>query len=188
MKCKYCGKELEEGTLFCSNCGQKVSESKNICINCGAKIEEGASFCLNCGIKLNNDSSSTMSSKKGKWLKVVILCGILVLAYIGYNTISKARLESKLEGEWRRYNDGIRLILDFDDDSIQYDMSYSYTNTTITVMEYKAKDSNTIQVYYDFGGSQWDREIDVSFSDNGNTVKFSPAITNSDDSETFYKY
>lgn len=28
--CKKCGKELEEGSIFCDNCGTKIDDSKSI--------------------------------------------------------------------------------------------------------------------------------------------------------------
>lgn len=50
MKCKFCGKEIEEGSLFCGYCGKEQPKGK-ACINCGREIDADAEFCGYCGAK-----------------------------------------------------------------------------------------------------------------------------------------
>lgn len=56
MKCKFCGKEIEEGSLFCGYCGKEQPKGK-LCIYCGREIEVDADFCGYCGSKqVNNET------------------------------------------------------------------------------------------------------------------------------------
>ena len=50
MKCKFCGKEIEEGSLFCGYCGKEQSKVK-YCVQCGREIDADAEFCGYCGAK-----------------------------------------------------------------------------------------------------------------------------------------
>lgn len=50
MKCKFCGKEIEEGSLFCGYCGKEQSKAK-CCVQCGREIDADAEFCGYCGAK-----------------------------------------------------------------------------------------------------------------------------------------
>ena len=50
MKCKFCGKEIEEGSLFCGYCGKEQPKGK-ACVKCGREIDADAEFCGYCGAK-----------------------------------------------------------------------------------------------------------------------------------------
>ena len=52
MKCKYCGKEIDEGSVFCGYCGKKQPEVK-YCIKCGHEIGLDDAFCGYCGASQN---------------------------------------------------------------------------------------------------------------------------------------
>lgn len=53
MRCKNCGAELADGSVFCRECGTKVDKIKKFCRECGAEITDGGKFCSNCGAKVN---------------------------------------------------------------------------------------------------------------------------------------
>ena len=48
MKCKFCNKEIEDGSLFCGYCGKKQPQVK-LCIKCGKEIDVNDTFCCYCG-------------------------------------------------------------------------------------------------------------------------------------------
>ena len=48
MKCKYCGKEIDEGSVFCGYCG-KQQPKVMYCIKCGKEIGSDDVFCGYCG-------------------------------------------------------------------------------------------------------------------------------------------
>ena len=52
MKCKYCGKEIDEGSIFCGYCGKKQPMVKH-CIKCGQEIGLDDAFCGFCGASQN---------------------------------------------------------------------------------------------------------------------------------------
>ena len=63
MKCKYCGQEIDKGSLFCGYCGKQQPQTKK-CINCGQEIDINYVFCGYCGTKQNaQDSEHTVSAK-----------------------------------------------------------------------------------------------------------------------------
>lgn len=47
MICKYCQREIPDGSKFCPECGSRQSDPA--CINCGTPIFPDAKFCPNCG-------------------------------------------------------------------------------------------------------------------------------------------
>ncbi len=50
--CPECGKEIEEGAVFCSKCGKKLNNELK-CSYCGLKIKEEDKFCSKCGNKID---------------------------------------------------------------------------------------------------------------------------------------
>ena len=58
MKCKFCGKEIEEGSLFCGYCGKEQPKGK-ACVKCGREIDADAEFCGYCGAKQSAIEVST---------------------------------------------------------------------------------------------------------------------------------
>jgi hypothetical protein len=48
MKCRFCGNEIEDGSLFCGYCGKEQPKVK-ACIKCGREIDAEARFCDFCG-------------------------------------------------------------------------------------------------------------------------------------------
>ena len=86
MKCRNCGREIDEEAKFCEFCGKSTaSEEKPVveelmyCRNCGKKIRKDASFCKFCGESfkenqinlIQNNSNSEINSQKGDiWMNI----------------------------------------------------------------------------------------------------------------------
>ena len=55
MKCKNCGKKIDEDSKFCKYCGIKLSKKINKkslnCNECGYVIIGDSHFCSHCGKK-----------------------------------------------------------------------------------------------------------------------------------------
>jgi hypothetical protein len=74
MKCKFCGKEIEESSVFCGYCGKKQPIVK-YCIKCGREIGIEDVFCGYCGAPQNvveaprevlpNDQDELLASQVG---------------------------------------------------------------------------------------------------------------------------
>lgn len=45
MTCKNCGRQMEDGHVFCPYCGT----AQGVCAHCGAAVPEGGTFCPKCG-------------------------------------------------------------------------------------------------------------------------------------------
>jgi RNA polymerase subunit RPABC4/transcription elongation factor Spt4 len=58
MKCRFCGNEIEDGSLFCGYCGKEQPKVK-YCIQCGHEIDADAEFCGYCGAKQSGNEAST---------------------------------------------------------------------------------------------------------------------------------
>ena len=52
MRCRNCGRSLENSSGFCPGCGQPAG-SGSFCTNCGADNKPEAKFCRNCGAVLH---------------------------------------------------------------------------------------------------------------------------------------
>ena len=52
MKCRFCGKKLDEGSVFCGYCGKQQPKVKN-CVKCGQEIGLDDAFCGFCGASQN---------------------------------------------------------------------------------------------------------------------------------------
>lgn len=63
MKCRQCGKENDEGSIFCSFCGIKM-ESKQICGQCGRENDAEDKFCIYCGAVLETDTEAMFYNDK----------------------------------------------------------------------------------------------------------------------------
>lgn len=103
MKCKFCGNEIEQDSLFCSYCGKEQLQSKR-CIKCGQEIDADAKFCDFCGAsqsmtreqKLQQKRSTVIAAKSSNgapikkefvktdrnssWLKIA---GIIIFVIVG---------------------------------------------------------------------------------------------------------
>ena len=52
MKCKYCGQEIDKGSIFCGYCGKQQPKVK-YCVKCGQEIGLDDVFCGYCGASQN---------------------------------------------------------------------------------------------------------------------------------------
>ena len=69
MKCKFCGQEIDEGSVFCGYCGKKQPVVR-CCVKCGREIGLNDSFCGYCGASQNiNDDICDVSDKNGTKLE-----------------------------------------------------------------------------------------------------------------------
>ena len=106
MRCKNCGREMPEGTVFCGNCGWRMQEEKTFCPECGAEIVAGADFCSNCGRTLNirevPQSTVTHKQKNKSMTVILILLAILIalmsiiVGYILYSANKKGILSESM--------------------------------------------------------------------------------------------
>lgn len=79
MVCKYCGSEIENGSIFCDNCGKPTGESADN----GMKTSGAASLPeMNFNESSSNESSG--KSKKAVVIVVVITLLIIVAALLMY--------------------------------------------------------------------------------------------------------
>ena len=107
MKCKYCGQEIDDGSLFCGYCGKQQPQTK-ICINCGQEIDINDVFCGYCGHKLE-ESNSVNESKKESSLNqertsshnrkpaMIVIIASVVLASIGGGLFFYNHSKNKVE-------------------------------------------------------------------------------------------
>ena len=103
MKCKYCGNEIEHGSLFCGYCGKEQLQSKR-CIKCGHEIDAEARFCNFCGASQtivqeqilqqkqsvaisakisNGEQTRQVSAKTGRNSSLLKIIGIIIIVIIG---------------------------------------------------------------------------------------------------------
>ena len=64
MKCKNCGNENEDNSVYCSECGmvlskEPVSDVDTFCSYCGSRNYSGQEYCRVCGTRLSSKSIPT---------------------------------------------------------------------------------------------------------------------------------
>ncbi|MCH5248960.1 MAG: zinc-ribbon domain-containing protein [Lachnospiraceae bacterium] len=67
MVCSNCGKEIQDGSIFCSFCGVRCI--KRLCTACGTELKEGQLFCYVCGLKYDNKAQKETSSSPAAEVK-----------------------------------------------------------------------------------------------------------------------
>lgn len=114
-------------------------------------------------------------------------CAIALIGalYLGGIAFTDSQLQN---GTWSRYEDGITLTLDFDESRVDYNAEaympfYGPYEIDIADLEYRVIAPGTIQAHTDAWGS-W-RTLSVSIE--GDSLRFSPALTSSDASELWFK-
>jgi len=71
MKCRFCGNEIEDGSLFCGYCGKEQPKMK-YCVQCGREIDADAEFCGYCGRKQSvNEASTPIADAKNDYANLV---------------------------------------------------------------------------------------------------------------------
>ena len=76
MKCKMCGKEIEDNSLFCKHCGKNQQETMK-CKMCGKEIEDDSIFCKYCG--KSQQGKKLLPSLKGYQYAIIVLWLIINL-------------------------------------------------------------------------------------------------------------
>lgn len=66
IKCKNCGKEINNDSLVCINCGAKVEEQLHICEDCGKKFDIDLDACPNCGCPYQKVKDNALNDNKDK--------------------------------------------------------------------------------------------------------------------------
>lgn len=61
MKCKFCGRELEDDAVYCLHCGKRL-DGKKPCPSCKALLPEDATFCGKCGARIAPEVAEEASS------------------------------------------------------------------------------------------------------------------------------
>ena len=62
--CKYCGKEILQGNMYCSSCGRStIEENKKHCPKCGLVLEGKQKFCIGCGAKIQHNNIVLMAEQ-----------------------------------------------------------------------------------------------------------------------------
>lgn len=168
--------------------GEASSNSVLRCKQCGYEMPNDSVFCPRCGEKCNILSKPNKTARK-KVLSIVIsiftIAVIVVTIIISINEIGKANLQNKLIKDWYRYSDGYYLILDFSKEKIEYKFYSTYYNTTIGTYYYKVISPDTIEI--SMSGSSWSSKVSIRFSGD-NMMTMTPAITSSSSSEYWFVY
>lgn len=98
MKCKYCGQDIDDASLFCGYCGKQQPKVKT-CIKCSKELEVEDRWCGYCGavqiirnesiekdlIETPTSTSNDTGVKSSKISKKIIIGGIvIILVLIGF--------------------------------------------------------------------------------------------------------
>lgn len=110
-------------------------------------------------------------------IAVASAIALFVLLYAGGTASLSRKLESSI---WTRYEDSLELELDFDGDTIDYNVDALFFSTTIARIDYKVV--SPFGMVVSFGGD-W-RYISVKIDDG--ILVLSPAITQPADSEYWF--
>lgn len=195
MFCSQCGKEMDNTNAFCPNCGHPVANANPTPAEPqqapNAYTENAPQEATVQYSYIPQPVESQKKSKKGLILAIVIPCAavftiivILFASLIG-NFGGKAELHEKLLRDWSRVesNDGTyyTLILDFDEDEIEYNFDSTYVDRTIATYDYEVISGDTIRVE-GFG------EVKVKFNDDETMMTFTPSITDTEPSQNWFNF
>lgn len=106
MICQKCGKENDDGALFCEGCGSKLI-TERICPSCGEKNGRNALYCKGCGTKLFNElneekrektkTENTFILNYNKIVSIILLCFAIVLLLMNFGSCFSNFLSYKLD-------------------------------------------------------------------------------------------
>lgn len=165
-----------------------------ICPNCQANIADDSTFCTECGIQTRPTSPSDTpvdtdqlagDDNEGRKKLVNALCVVVGLAFLifAFIVMQSISVRNALQGEWHRADDNY-VVLEFDDDDIEYrfESIYYYLNTTFFNGKFKVVSPHKIKI--DRSGRGYKNyRIEMR---NGNFV-IRPALTSTDYSEVWFK-
>jgi RNA polymerase subunit RPABC4/transcription elongation factor Spt4 len=177
MFCLKCGKAIPDGSEICPICGENLKKSSE---------EQAIVYASQTSAEI---SAQTVTKSKRKTIKVIIvifiLLGCILGIIFGILQHQKVQLKKDLMREWKALDGSIILVLDIDEDKIEYraETGYSWMDTTFSKYDWKVKNRNTIEIKR-FGDEY--EEFTVEFSDDKKSITITPAITSVDSLEVWY--
>lgn len=126
MKCKQCGAEIADDSIFCPECGARCqgdqgggnSSQMVFCPNCGQPLEAGSVFCPNCGQPVGGGRKNNGLDKKKLITMGALAAGavVILVAAIG---VGRMVLGAVFSGGGDKVYNKTRLLY-VKDDSIYY--------------------------------------------------------------------
>ena len=175
--------------MFCLRCGEAIPDGSIVCPKCGAKLDEeskGQQIVYASQKELEPTAGSKVVKKASKKIIfgiVAVVC--IAVITLAINGISKANLKKALVKEWCDVDGSIIKVLDIDSDEMEYrlETGYSWMDTTLGTYDWKPISKNKIKIKR-FGDKY--EVYTVELNADKDVLKISPAITSTDDSETWY--
>lgn len=169
MFCTVCGKELADDLSFCSYCGAKTINNTELLSNQTA----------------NNKLDNINKKKSTTVIKIVVAVVVLVfaVAFIS-NNIAKANLKKALVKEWKKTDGTIILVLDIQDEKIDYrfETGYAWMDITAATFEWKPVSGNKIKIK--IAGEY--KIYKVKFNRSKDVLYIYPAVTSVGEQEVWY--
>lgn len=213
MICPKCNNEIPDAAKFCSFCGAPVETTVEENIQTPAMenaVEENIQNSFenqqqfqqgNPEILQNSFVNQPVTPIPPQKKKVPAIVFVLIpLIFIGgivfvistiLGFVGKANLHNQLQRDWSRteHSDSsyYTLVLDFDEDTIEYnfDSTYDWIDTTIATYKYKVISSNKIEITRDSGITS---VIEIEFNDDKDMLTMTPALTSVDSSENWFNF
>lgn len=181
MICKYCGKELPEGSNFCKHCGKKlVDEVESKAAQDPAQTPAPEAAKVASSMPISDTVKNAMQDKKKKkiLIGVVIAAVVVIAAIVGFNVFNSSIPVSAVE-------DGLKqsdtFTKGFVSDDYTNESTYSFSDIKITKCETVTDNyiaSNVASMYggkelksVDFEGKMKNDSFESQFSGNATFVK-----------------
>lgn len=173
MKCPNCGKEFDDGSLFCNNCGTKLVEDTEEPTSAGNKTSFAEMLKSNINSKAQENTYEEYEEpeleveKPKKHKSNALFIGIIIIAMVASTCFSiySAFLKEKLEPD--PYADAPKVNV-FDDLTVWYS---GYSGDATLKLEYNGK------------GSVWFTASKEEYLSNGETITITASI--GDDKDSF---
>ncbi len=184
MFCSKCGKEITGGNKFCAGCGTPVEAESTV-------NEETVQTSEPVYAQMCTPTSPVIVVKKSKKPIIIgIAAGILALiivivsAFLISGNMGKKKLQKELLKDWERVENSGKtyytLVLDFDDDEIDYLFDSTYVDKEIASYDYKVVSSDEIYV------EELRKTIKIKFNKDKTMMTFTPALTSTEKSENWF--
>lgn len=198
MFCSKCGKEIIEGVRFCAFCGQPVENNAPIqsetLLNDVPTDEINQEPVAPVYTQPVYAAPAPVKTGPSKPLIITIICiaAAIIIAVIGIvassiiKGLGKGDLEKQLLRDWSRVektgsSSYYTLVLDFDEDEIEYSFDGTYVDDIISDYDYEIISKDTILV-------NGYKEIKIEFNDEKTMMTFTPALTSTDSSENWFNF